>query len=223
MNTLRILSAALAIGAVGLPAATADMAKLLQMMADHMLCCGTLAGNPAKHEAPGKVAQVDSGPVAAAPAAAAAEKPAEAKAPAGRDFERVGFELLAAFNYQAPAYDGSPAKEAPKAKAPDQIPDYVRALDKKKIAITGFMLPTKFKDGRVTEFLLMKDQSGCCFGAMPRINEWIIVKMTNGGVPPLMDVPLTFVGTLKVGEIFEEGYLAGVYQLDGEKMLETAS
>ena len=96
----------------------------------------------------------------------------------------------------------------------------VRELDDQRVAITGFMLPTKFKNGRVTEFLLMKDQSGCCFGAMPRINEWIIVKMMNDGVPPLMDMPLTFVGKLKVGEVFEEGYLAGIYQLEGEKLMD---
>lgn len=136
------------------------------------------------------------------------------------DGEKVGFELLAAFNYTPPGYEpagsATPTEGQPKA----QIPDYVRELDGKKISITGFMLPTKFKDGKVTEFLLMKDQSGCCFGAMPRINEWIIVKMTNGGVPPLMDMPLTFLGKLKVGEVFEEGYLAGIYQLDGEKLLD---
>lgn len=149
--------------------------------------------------------------------------PTEAAKGEKKEFERVGFELLAAFNYTAPGYDmmvpGAPPPSA-EAKPKDQIPDYVRVLDQKKIAITGFMLPTKFKNGKVTEFLLMKDQSGCCFGAMPRINEWIIVKMTQGGIPPLMDVPLTLVGNFKVGEIFEEGYLSGIYQLDGERMMD---
>ncbi len=147
---------------------------------------------------------------------------ADAPAADKKEFERVGFELLAAFNYVPPGYDvaGNAVKED---KPKDQIPDYVRKLDTQKIAVTGFMLPTKFKDGKVTEFLLMKDQSGCCFGAMPRINEWIIVKMGNGGIPPLMDTPLTLVGQLKVGEVFEEGYLSGIYQLAGEKLLETKS
>jgi hypothetical protein len=149
---------------------------------------------------------------------------ADAPSTAGKKgFERVGFELLAAFNYMPPGYDGSGGTAAVPKDAPpkDQIPDYVRKLDTQKIAITGFMLPTKFKDGKVTEFLLMKDQSGCCFGAMPRINEWIIVRMTQGGIPPLMDIPLTLVGQFKVGEVFEEGYLSGIYQLAGEQLLET--
>jgi len=145
---------------------------------------------------------------------------AEEKQEAG-DFVRVGFEVLASFNYTPPGYESMGAA-APDATATpkNQIPDSVRKFDAKKISITGFMLPTKFKDGKVTEFLLMKDQSGCCFGAMPRINEWIIVKMTQGGIPPLMDIPLTLVGQFKVGEVFEEGYLSGIYQLDGEKLLE---
>ena len=163
--------------------------------------------------------------LALACAATLAVRAADEKAGEKKEFERVDFGLLAAFNYTPPGYEtmvpGAPPPSAD-AKPKDQIPDFVRALDAKKIAVTGFMLPTKFKDGKVTEFLLMKDQSGCCFGAMPRINEWIIVKM-GAGIPPLMDVPLTLVGQLKVGEVFEEGYLSGIYQLAGEKMLETKS
>jgi hypothetical protein len=143
-----------------------------------------------------------------------------------KEFERVEFSLLGAFNYVPPGYEtGAPdAKPASAdAKPKDQIPDFVRKLDAKKVAITGFMLPTKFKDGKVTEFLLMKDQSSCCFGVMPRINEWVTVKMGNGGVPPLMDTPITLVGKLKVGEVFEEGYLAAIYQLEGERLLDTKS
>lgn len=145
---------------------------------------------------------------------------AEEKKEAG-DFVRVSFEVLASFNYTPPGYESMGAA-APDATAvpKDQIPELVRKFDAKKVSITGFMLPTKFKDGKVTEFLLMKDQSGCCFGAMPRINEWIIVRMTQGGIPPLMDIPLTLGGRFKVGEVFEEGYLSGIYQLDGEKLLE---
>lgn len=135
-------------------------------------------------------------------------------------FEPLGFEVLASFHYAVPGFD-APA-DASAAQAKGQIPESVRKLDAKTIAITGFMLPTKFQDGKVTEFLLMKDQSACCFGAMPRINEWIIVRMGQGGIPPLMDVPLTLGGKLKVGELYEEGYLSAIYQLEGEKLLKVS-
>jgi hypothetical protein len=63
----------------------------------------------------------------------------------------------------------------------------------------------------------------CCYGVMPRINEWVVVKMNGRGVPPLMDVPITFEGTLKVGAMYENGYLTGIYLLAGDKMAETKS
>ncbi len=125
-------------------------------------------------------------------------------------YENVGFDRLASFNYTPP--------ETETAGPTDQIPERIKALDQKKVAVTGFMLPTKMDKGLVTEFLLVKDAMMCCYGAMPRINEWIVVKMAGGGVKPLMDIPITFEGKLTVGEMFENGYLTGVYLLEGERM-----
>jgi hypothetical protein len=125
-------------------------------------------------------------------------------------YQVVGFDRLAGFNYTAP--------ESETAKPADQIPAAIKALDQKKVAVTGFMLPTKMDKGLVTELLLVKDAMMCCYGQMPKVNEWIVVKMQGGGVKPLMDLPLTFEGRLKVGEMFENGYLTGVYLLEGERM-----
>ena len=125
-------------------------------------------------------------------------------------YENVGFDRLAAYSYTPP--------ETETAGPSNQIPDRIKALDQKKVAVTGFMLPTKMDKGLVTEFLLVKDPMMCCYGVMPRINEWIVVKMVTGGVKPLMDIPITFEGKLKVGEMFENGYLTGVYLLEGDKM-----
>ena len=80
------------------------------------------------------------------------------------------------------------------------------------------MLPLKVDDGVVTEMLIMKDQSMCCYGAVPRINDWVSVKMKKGGVKSVMDQAVTLYGKLHVGEMLENGYLIGIYQMDGEKM-----
>ncbi len=128
-------------------------------------------------------------------------------------YENVGFDRLASYNYTPP--------EAETAKPTDQIPAPIKALDQKKVAVTGFMLPTKMEKGLVTEFLLVKDAMMCCYGAMPKVNEWIVVKMTGVGVKPLMDLPITFEGKLRVGEMFENGYLTGVYLLEGDRMAAT--
>jgi len=131
-------------------------------------------------------------------------------------FQVVGFEQLASFAYTPAEID--PARATPPATAtPDQIPEKIRSLDAKKVMVTGFMLPVKMDQGLVVEFLLVKDQMMCCYGAMPKLNEWVVVKMTGKGVPPLMDMPISFDGKLKVGELYDNGYLTGIYLLEGEK------
>jgi hypothetical protein len=138
-------------------------------------------------------------------------------------YEKVGFDKLASFTFTPPA-EGAPETDAAAlAKGNEQIPERVRAFDTKKVAVTGFMLPVKMDGGLVKEFLLVKDPMLCCYGVMPRINEWIVVKMNGKGVPPLMDVPITFEGTLKVGAMYENGYLTGIYLLAGDKLADTKS
>ncbi len=129
----------------------------------------------------------------------------------------VGFDKLASYEF-APPEDPAKAKEADA-----QIPAKVREFNDKKVAVTGFMLPVKMDGGLVTEFLLVKDPMMCCYGVMPKVNEWVVVKMVGKGVPPLMDVPITFEGTLSVGQLYEGGYLTGLYLLKGERRVESKS
>ena len=104
------------------------------------------------------------------------------------------------------------------AKTDAMIPEQVRALNNRSVSIKGFMLPLKVEGGLVTELLIMKDQSMCCYGSTPKINEWVSVKMKRKGVKALMDQPVTLFGQLHVGESRENGYLVGIYRLDGERM-----
>lgn len=129
----------------------------------------------------------------------------------------VGFDRLASFTYEMPDDPGNTNRVATE-KSESQIPKEIRALDKKSVALKGFMLPLKVEGGLVTELLIMRDQSMCCYGAVPKITEWVSVKMTSKGVKPIMDQPITMFGTLRVGEMRENGYLVGIYQLEGEKM-----
>ena len=129
----------------------------------------------------------------------------------------VGFDKLASFEFTAPESE----QAAPEAEK--QIPDRIRAFDAKQVLVTGYMLPVKMDGGLVTEFLLVKDPMMCCYGVMPKVNEWVVVKMVGKGVPPLMDVPITFEGQLKVGQIYEGGYLTGLYLLKGERRVEQKS
>jgi len=135
-------------------------------------------------------------------------------------YEKVGFDRLASYAYVPPESD--PAKpEVPPPSGAAQIPDKIKALDQQKVAVTGFMLPVKMEAGLVKEFLLVKDPMMCCYGVMPKVNEWIVVKMTGAGVKPLMDIPITFEGKLRVGEMYENGYLTGLYLLEGDHQAES--
>jgi len=130
---------------------------------------------------------------------------------------RLGFDRLASYKFIAPAFDPAADSKGPLPTGEDQIPANVKAWSGKKVIVTGYMLPTKLNNGLVTEFLLVRNQMMCCYGSVPNMNEWVIVKMTTG-VPPLMDLPISFYGELKVGAMFENGYMTGIYQLAGEKM-----
>lgn len=151
-------------------------------------------------------------------AVAATAKPAESASktpPVDPNFTLVGFDKLASYTFSVP--EGIIANEQV-GKSEEQIPAEVKALNQKKVALRGFMLPLKVDNGLVTEMLVMKDQSMCCYGAVPRINDWVSVKMKNGGVKSVMDQPVRLYGKLRVGEMLENGYLVGIYEMDGEKM-----
>ncbi len=132
-------------------------------------------------------------------------------------YEGVSFDKLASFAYEVPLDPVTNKVELAKLNA--QIPARIKSLDKKLVAIRGFMLPLKVENGLVTELLIMRDQSMCCFGTVPKINEWINIRMAGEGVQPIMDQPITLMGQLKVGEVLENDYLVGIYEMEGDKMI----
>ena len=97
-----------------------------------------------------------------------------------------------------------------------EIPDEVKQIDGKKVAITGFMLPIDVDKGKVQRFLLLKSTLSCCFGVAPRINEVIYVESSKKQkIQTVMDMPITVFGKLSVGQQFREDLmLVGVYQLE---------
>jgi hypothetical protein len=124
---------------------------------------------------------------------------------------KVGFERLGSFPFVGDCSTVSAAATEA------QIPAAIKKLNGQKVVVTGFMLPVKMgnNDELTTEFLLLKSQLLCCYGVAPQANEWVLVERPKG-VKPLMDVPISFRGTLHVGAMFENGYLTGIYSLDGE-------
>ena len=159
---------------------------------------------------------VSSGTARAADIAPAAGTPA-ASIPLANGYLKLGFEQLASYNFVPPTFDPSVDPTAKPPTGEEQIPAGVKEWNGKKAVVTGFMVPVKMEKGLVTEFLLMRNTMACCYGSMPNMNEWIVVKMKQG-VAPMMDVPISFYGELKVGAMFENGYMTGLYELEGERM-----
>ena len=135
------------------------------------------------------------------------------------EYVEIGFERLSAFPMRVIYETGESAAVAYVPKIVGDIPPTIQALGKKKVAVKGFMLPLKQADGLITEFLLLQDQSMCCYGASPKVNEWIQVEMKGKGVRSIMDDPVIICGTLHVGEYQQNQQMAGVYRLEGDKLV----
>jgi hypothetical protein len=130
---------------------------------------------------------------------------------------KLGFDRLSGFKFVAPNYDPITDANKPPPTGEDQIPERVKEFSGKKAVITGFMLPTKLDNGKATEFLIMANQMACCFGTVPNMNDWVVVHMPQG-VEVVQDVPISFYGKLKVGAMYENGYMTGIYEMQADKM-----
>ncbi len=135
--------------------------------------------------------------------------------------QNLDFNTLAGYDFSLTQEmaEGTAGPAQTAAQARGQIPAGVQSLDGKEVAIQGFLLPVTMNNGLTVEFLLMRNQSMCCYGVPPKINEWITVRVTGRGVPPVMDQPVTVAGTLHVGPIMDNGSLAGIYRLDATKVI----
>lgn len=139
---------------------------------------------------------------------------ASAAQPRTNEFHPIGFDQLAGFDFATPTLDRERPIEPQVAALLERIPWSVRKFDGAKVVMSGYMLPVVVEDGLVREFILMKDQQGCCYGMMPAMNEWVVVKIPSG-VNAAMDETIFIYGTIKVGPQVNDGYLAGIYQIDG--------
>ena len=145
-----------------------------------------------------------------------AQTPVELTPARNETYLPVSFARLSSFRFKVTEEiadaNANPALASEKTR--EQLPNTVKILSEKQVAITGFMLPIKVAGGLTTEFMILKNQSACCYGIVPQVNEWVIVHTRGKGVKPIMDIPVTAQGTLHVGEQRDVGHLIGIYLLD---------
>ena len=98
------------------------------------------------------------------------------------------------------------------------IPAEVRALDGKRVEISGFMWSNS-RIQQLTEFILVQSLWSCCFGQVPDMNHFLEVKLPPGRWAEYYPHPVTLTGKLSVGELWEGGHLRSLYRLEAEEVV----
>jgi hypothetical protein len=152
-----------------------------------------------------------------APSPAAAPPPSNVVVQTAGGVVNADFQTLASFTFNVP--DMTATNHISVGQAEKQIPEVIKKLDGKTVRIRGFMMPIKELQGKTTEFLITRSQPSCCFSGATEITEFVTVKVPGKGFETMMDDPITIQGTLHVGAVTDSGFIVGLYELDGEKLI----
>jgi hypothetical protein len=166
-------------------------------------------GEPLRREAaPSRPPAPDVGDVAGAAPVGLPSTRIPAPPPADADdFKTASFDELAGFDY---------ALYAEETKTKHVIPAEILALSGRKVAVDGYMMPIAYEAGGAKKFILMKTQFGCCYGATPKVNEWIEVTMEGGAVAEYEQHVLTTAwGVLEVKPETRDGMATSLYKMRG--------
>ncbi len=150
------------------------------------------------------------------PVAKSTPTPQATPAAAEGDYAPAGFDLLASYSFELPELGEEPAAAVVKVAA--QIPEAVKALSGRRLAVKGFMMPTKGNDGKISEFYLMRFMPACCFGDTIKMNEWVEVRMKAGRFASYnVYTPITVHGVFEVNpSVSADGFVSGIYRMEGE-------
>lgn len=127
-------------------------------------------------------------------------------------YQNISFAQLSDFEYEVPDPLAGPVANQP----PNIIPASVKALNGRKIAVRGFMLPLDLDQDGVSQFLLNGSFDMCYFGAPVRMNEWILVTMKDGKKTPFTHLATMVYGTVEVGEEVKNGRVLSLYRMHAD-------
>ncbi len=135
-------------------------------------------------------------------------------------YQSLTFNMLTSYPFREPnwAKMDDPAYIA-SLNLDEQISSQIKAMNGKKVEIQGFMLPLDMSGDNLRTFMLLKDQMACCYGNIPRLNEWVYVRVpTKKKINIHQDVLVTLLGRLRVGAKFEGEVLTGIYHLELDRI-----
>ena len=123
--------------------------------------------------------------------------------------ERVDLRRLAFDAYDPPALRGG--SETLGAAA---FPESARVLDGRDLVLVGFPLVLDLEAGTVGELLLTRFPPGCCFGAVPVVDEWVRVELLEPLDADEVPEQAALRGRLEVGEVLDgDGAVDCLYRL----------
>lgn len=137
------------------------------------------------------------------------------------DYQVVSFESLY-FGYMPPVDVEHPDGNITKGtKKPMPIPKEIAALNGKKVAIKGFVIPLANSEGqRIKEFLFADELVSCLFCAMLNYDQWMVGTTVDSKGFNIKDDqfedPITIYGTLEIGPKFEDGEFTGIYRIKAD-------
>lgn len=144
----------------------------------------------------------------------ASESPTLLNDPANAKYTSITFEDIGDWKSKSDvSTNGKDSTEA------IEVPQKVRGFDEKLVSIPGYMQPLRFKDGKVSHFMLMRNQMLCCYGIPIGPTDWIDIKTPPGqSVDPMLYAPVIVMGTLEVGEKVNST-TSGLFKMTCDKVL----
>ena len=137
------------------------------------------------------------------------------------DYKVVSFDDLY-FNYKPPVDVEHPDGNITRGtKIPMPIPKQIQALNGKKVAIKGFVIPLANSESQaIKEFLFADQLVSCLFCALLGYDQWMIGNTTDPKGFNIKDdqfeEPITIYGTFDVGAKFEDGQFTGLYRIKAD-------
>ncbi len=100
----------------------------------------------------------------------------------------------------------------------DLLPERVTALERARVRIRGYILPS-FQQTGLTQFVLVRDNQECCFGPGAALHDCVVVRMLPGRTAEFSIRPVAVAGTFRVEELRgPDGKHLAIYALDGEEV-----
>ena len=97
------------------------------------------------------------------------------------------------------------------------ITSAIERLDKSKIRIRGYILPSV--EQTLTRFVLVRDNMQCCFGPGAALFDCIVVEMDPGRTTEFTTQPVAVEGTFSINEYRnDEGKCLAIYHMQAEKV-----